>query len=152
MTTTELRRRYAELFGDTTNSHNRIYLTRRIAWRLQERAYGGLSERARRRAAELARDASLRMNPPQASEAGAVDIPAGCLAGDPTRPFNASDLLPGTLLRRRYKNRVHVVQVLADGFLYEENRYASLSAIAVAITGSHWSGYHFFGLRRRKTR
>ena len=61
-----LRERYAELFGDATQVGNRAWLVRRIAWRLQAQAEGGLSERARRRAAELANEADLRYNPPPA--------------------------------------------------------------------------------------
>src|SRR5262249_48008911 len=65
MTVKELREKYAEAFGTTTHAANKDGLARRIAWRLQERAEGGLSERARRRAAELADDADLRVTPPR---------------------------------------------------------------------------------------
>jgi hypothetical protein len=61
----QLRLRFAELFGETTKASNRTWLVKRIIWRLQALAEGDLSERARRRAAELARDADLRLNPPQ---------------------------------------------------------------------------------------
>src|SRR5215469_13332555 len=61
----QLRQRFAELFGEATHASNRAWLTKRIAWRMQALAEGDLSERARRRAAELARDADLRLNPPQ---------------------------------------------------------------------------------------
>ena len=60
-----MRQRFAELFGETTQASNRTWLVKRIVWRLQALAEGDLSERARRRAAELARDADLRLNPPQ---------------------------------------------------------------------------------------
>src|SRR5262245_35830176 len=60
----QLRARYAEVFGETTNANNRTWLLKKIAWRLQAQAEGGLSERARQRAAELANDADLRANPP----------------------------------------------------------------------------------------
>ena len=61
MTAAELRRRFTELFGETTHATNKTWLIRRIAWRLQALAEGDLSERARQRAAELARDADLRL-------------------------------------------------------------------------------------------
>src|SRR5260370_10038186 len=64
LTTPQLRTRYADLFGEHTPANNRTWLLKRIAWRLQAQAEGGLSERARQRAAELANDADLRMNPP----------------------------------------------------------------------------------------
>ena len=61
----QLRQRFAELFGEATNASNRTWLIKRIAWRLQALAEGDLPERARQRAAELARDTDLRLNPPQ---------------------------------------------------------------------------------------
>src|SRR5260370_17934980 len=61
-----LRARYAEVFGEATAANNKTWLIRRIAWRLQARAEGDLSERARRRAEELADDAALRLSPPRA--------------------------------------------------------------------------------------
>src|ERR1700676_1781803 len=64
MSTRELRARYAETFGEPTNANNKTWLVKRIAWRLQAQAEGDLSERARRRAAELANDADLRLSPP----------------------------------------------------------------------------------------
>jgi hypothetical protein len=63
----QLRQRFAELFGEATLASNRIWLIKRIAWRMQALAEGDLSERARRRAAELARDADLRLNPPRSA-------------------------------------------------------------------------------------
>ena len=65
MTPAELRERYAEVFGEATVTKNRTWLVRRIAWRLQVLAEGDLSERARQRAIELARDADLRVIPPR---------------------------------------------------------------------------------------
>jgi hypothetical protein len=60
----QLRQRFAELFGEATNASNRNWLIKRIAWRIQALAEGDLSQRARQRAAELARDTDLRLNPP----------------------------------------------------------------------------------------
>src|SRR5580698_4637566 len=65
MSMKELRSRYAEAFGETTNANNKQWLVKRIAWRLQAATEGDLSERARRRAAELANDADLRLSPPK---------------------------------------------------------------------------------------
>jgi hypothetical protein len=76
-----LRARYAEVFGETTVAHNKTWLIRRIAWRLQALAEGDLSERARHRAEELANDADLRLNPPRpkpgdaAPKAAPADLP-----------------------------------------------------------------------------
>jgi hypothetical protein len=65
MTVKELRRRHVELFGEENHAGNRQYLFRRIAWRIQALAEGGLTERARRRAEFLARDADLRTTAPR---------------------------------------------------------------------------------------
>src|SRR5215218_2115081 len=72
----KLRERYAEAFGEPTRTANKAWLVKRIAWRLQAMSEGDLSERARKRAAELANDADLRLNPPKprkAAEATAAD-------------------------------------------------------------------------------
>ncbi|MCX7590098.1 MAG: DUF2924 domain-containing protein [Kiritimatiellae bacterium] len=116
---------------------------KRILWRLQALAEGDLSERARRRAAELANDADLRLNPPKALPVATAEPPAAKVL-----PFRPDDRLPplGTLLTREYKGRTYQVRVLADGFDYDGQVYRSLSAIAKAITGSHCNGYFFFRL------
>src|SRR5205807_10637354 len=67
MTSAELHGKYQELFGEPPRSRHKLYLVRRIAWRLQALVEGDLSERARRRAAELACDADLRISAPAAS-------------------------------------------------------------------------------------
>jgi hypothetical protein len=137
----QLRLRFAELFGETTRASNRTWLVKRIAWRMQALAEGDLSERARRRAAELARDADLRLNPPQ-SKANTTPPPPQ----DVPIPAPVDHRLPppGTLLTRPYKGQLVQVQVLTDGFAYAGRVYASLSAVAKAITGSHYNGFLFF--------
>jgi hypothetical protein len=145
-----LRARYAELFGDATEVGNRAWLIRRIAWRLQARAEGGLSERARQRAAELANEADLRLGPPVAPSEQTpttrtpAAAPLALRRADPRLPP------PGSVLTRLYQGRTLNVTVLEHGFEYAGNFYASLSAVAKAITGSHCNGYYFFGLRRPK--
>jgi hypothetical protein len=64
MTVTELRRKYAEVFGEQTRSYHKDFLVRRIAWRMQANTEGGLPERARQRALEIANDADLRTRAP----------------------------------------------------------------------------------------
>lgn len=147
MTVKQLRTRYAEVFGEDTNGHNKVWLVKRIAWRLQVRSEGGLSERARQRAAELADDADLRMNPPpmKAAPSAGVETVVRVLK------FQGDDRLPppGTLLARKYKGEVVQVMVRPDGFEYEGVVYTSLSAVAKQITGSHCNGYLFFRLDRK---
>jgi hypothetical protein len=144
MTVKQLRQRYAEVFGEDTNGHNKAWLVKRIAWRLQALAEGDLSERTRRRAAELANDADLRLSPPKAKPASA----------EPQRTKTASLRfklddrlpLPGTIITRDYKGEKLQVKVLPHGFEFEGEVYKSLSAVAKAITGSHCNGYLFFRL------
>ena len=62
----ELRAKFAAVFGEATPSHNKVWLVKRLAWRLQAQSEGDLSERARRRAVELAADADLRLSAPPA--------------------------------------------------------------------------------------
>ena len=144
MTMRELRDKYAEAFGDTTNANNRAWLVRRIGWRLQAKAEGDLSERARRRAAELADEADLRLNPPGVKDAAADRTIAEVL------PLRTDNRLPppGSVITRSYKGDNLQVKVLADGFEFEGERFTSLSAVAKRITGSHCNGFHFFKLGR----
>jgi Protein of unknown function (DUF2924) len=143
MGTNDLRARYAEVFGEPTRSGNRPWLVKRIAWRLQALAEGGLSERARQRAEELARDADLRLRPPVEGDGSTVARQA---MPPRTIPFNGDQRLPaaGTVLTRRYKGEDLQVRVLADGFEYKGEVFGSLSAVAKAVTGQHCNGYHFF--------
>jgi len=143
LTVKELRARYAEVFGEETLAQNKTWLVKRIAWRLQALAEGDLSERARRRAAELANDANLRMNPPAAKTVAAE---AEGMTRTRSLRFQPDDRLPppGTVITRRYKGEVLQVKVLPHGFEYEGEVYGSLSAVARAITGSHCNGYLFF--------
>ena len=146
MTVKELRARYAEVFGEPTNGNHKVWLTRRIAWRLQALAEGDLSERARRRAAELARDADLRLNAPQPKDPTTATQPSAVQPEPMTGPAPVDARLPppGTILTRPYKGQQLHVQVLTDGFAYAGNVYPSLSAVAKAITGSHCNGFLFF--------
>ena len=138
----ELRLRFAEVCGEPTPSHNKVWLVKRIAWRLQAQAEGDLSERARRRAAELIADADLRLSAPPADVGTAMD------KRPPTLRMPTDDRLPrpGTILTRRYKGRTLQVEVLQHGFAFEGMTYRSLSAVAKAVTGAHCSGHFFFGL------
>lgn len=145
MSMISLRARYAEVFGDSTNANNRTWLVKRIAWRLQAKAEGDLSERAQRRAEELADDADLRLSPPKSRTEFAETLAApkieGALAADGRLPK------PGALLVRKYKGQDVLVKVLDQGFEFEGKTFKSLSAVARAITGSHVNGFHFFKLK-----
>jgi len=150
MTVTELRAKHIEVFGESTRSGHKEYLIKRIAWRIQANAEGGLTERARRRAEELANDADLRTHAPrrQANDDGSGITTTVTVAfdHDPRLP------LPGSILTRRYKDRDIVVKVRPKGFEWEGEIYRSLSAVAKAVTGKHWNGYHFFNLNQDEKR
>src|SRR5262252_8603944 len=70
MTVRQLRQKHVEVFGEESRSNHKQFLFRRIAWRIQALAEGGLSERARRRAMELANDADLRIRAPKCASTG----------------------------------------------------------------------------------
>jgi hypothetical protein len=149
MTVIELRARYAEIFGEPTGVTNKGWLCKRLAWRLQALAEGDLSERARRRASELACDADLRLLPPRQPRVQSLE-PGQALAAvmaqdqpDPRLPP------PGTVLVRKYRGESLQVKILPEGFEYQGESYPSLSAVAKAITGSHCNGFLFFRLSAR---
>ncbi len=156
LTVPQLRIQHQELFGEPPRSTHKQHLVRRIAWRIQALAEGDLSERARRRAAELACDADLRLRAPRRHRSNAsqrTGRPNGhrpnghrpngpLLLRDPRLP------LPGTLLVRSYRGENRQVKVLEQGFEYDDDIYSSLTAVVNKITGKHWNGYHFFGLTK----
>jgi Protein of unknown function (DUF2924) len=102
-----LREKYREVFQEETRSRHREHLFRRIAWRLQALAEGDLSERARGRAHQIARDADLRMvAPPDFFNVGGERVRT--TRGDRNRREQDSRLpLPGTLLSRKWKGRTN---------------------------------------------
>lgn len=108
---------------------SRDLLIRGIAYKLQERAYGGLSKPMLRRLAELGNKTS--------SPSEALRQPTVVLK-------------PGTRLVREWDGETHTVEVLEGQFRWRGRPYRSLSMIAKEITGAHWSGPRFFGLRKRK--
>jgi Protein of unknown function (DUF2924) len=107
---------------------SRDLLTRAIAYRLQEHAYGGLSKSIMRKLQRLNLDS-------EASEA--------------RRPAPLISLKAGARLVREWRGVTHAVLVHADGFEWNGRRYRSLTLVAREITGAHWSGPRFFGLRKR---
>ena len=140
--TKQLQERYRELFGEASPSCNSQHLFRRIAWRLQARANGGLSETATQRATHLAADVDLRLRAPR-------QFWEDLLRGGGPQEFvsgqrDARLPVPGSVLTRRYQGRSVAVTVLEKGFEYEGRRYGSLSAIAYTATGTRWNGFLFF--------
>jgi Protein of unknown function (DUF2924) len=140
----DLRAKHREVFQEETSCRNRNQLFRRIAWRLQALAEGDLTDRARQRAQEIARDADLRIIPPKGFlDSKGATIEASSRYG---MPRDQRLPLPGTRLSRQWRDKTIVVEVLVQGFRYENRLYSSLSAIASAVTGTRWNGLAFFGL------
>ncbi len=150
LSVTELRARYLALFGEETASRNKDYLFKRIAYRMQEQKYGGLSRAAVARAELLAAQAPIRRRPPR-EKLGDPEVatPAApvvlAVVRDPRLPP------PGTVLRRVFRGEEHAVTVLDHGFEYRGAKYSSLSALATLIAGSRWNGFTFFALVERES-
>ena len=142
----ELRAEWVRLYGQETRSRNRVYLWRRLAWRLQELAYGGLSDAAKQRLAELASSPGTytRTRLPREASAALASIPVV------TRRHRPTTLSAGTILTRKYQGHDIVVRVLDGGFEWDGRTFGSLSEVARAVTGSHWNGKLFFKLTSRK--
>jgi hypothetical protein len=149
----QLRTRYAEVFGEPTRAAHKGWLVKRLAWRLQASAEGDLSERARQRAAELANDADLRLSPPRPRNLPVPETTTTASGGAPSSAAVVPDRrlpLPGGIISRLYKGQQLQVTVLQSGFAYQGQVFASLSAVAKAITGSHCNGYLFFRLTHKE--
>jgi hypothetical protein len=138
MSLDDLAGRYASEFGRTPKIRHREYLWKRIAWKIQERRFGGLSTVAQSKLENLIAEIEL----PPAEDTRQV---TGKLRG-PHKPGMPST---GTILIKDWNGqRIHV-EVLEKGFAYNGNTYRSLSAVAKAVTGTHWNGRLFFGLTKR---
>jgi hypothetical protein len=145
LTTSELVDRFAELHNYPSRTRHRAYLIRKIAWRLQANAEGDLTERARRRAEEIADDAEIRVMAPRTKvcppQDGSTDTVVRRVGEYRRLPK------PGSIIVREYKGQTIRVVVLPDGqFEWEGERYRTLTTLAKKITGSHLSGFKFFRL------
>ena len=102
---------------------------------------------ARKRAEELARHTDLRIRVPKGAFSPLEETPNGNTLVKSFSPSHDRRLpMPGTILTRLYREKNIRVTVLEKGFEYEGQVYRSLSAIAKAVTGTHWNGFGFFGL------
>ncbi len=138
----ELRDLWRETFGEDPRSGNVAWMRKRLAWGVQAAVLGGLSEAAKQRIEELT-PAALAMD--------ALGIQVVPRAARAVSQVKREVLTPGTILTRAYKGRTIEVLVREDGrFEYDGVFYASLSAVAKAVTGSHWNGRLFFFGRNGK--
>jgi hypothetical protein len=118
------------------------FLRRAIAYRLQEIVYGGLKPRTRKELARIATDLC-------AKRAGASKAAIESADTSYRTPSRALLLSPGTRLLREWNGTMQAVEVVDEGFVWHHKTYRTLSAVAVAITGTKWSGPKFFGLHGR---
>jgi DUF2924 family protein len=152
MSSRALAQKYLEVLGEPTRSNNRNWMLRKIAWKLQENAAGGLSAKARTRIAEIGDELPLAWRMRQAplspeiadqvATGGIVAQPAAEAPADPQRDPRLP--APGTVLSRIHNGIVHQVTVQDHGFEFEGKSYRSLSQVAKAITGTAWNGFGFF--------
>ena len=143
----ELKAKYESVFNEQCKSGNKVWLIKRIAWGLQAREYGGLSERARQYALQIADVADLRITPPKNASAAILKLPKQNVAKTALVELKPGAPRPGTVLTRKYKGQTLEVEITDDGVKFEGEVFASLSAVAKHITGSHWSGHRFFGIQ-----
>ena len=130
--TAELKQLWRERYDREPPPYNRPFLVKRLAYRIQELAFGGLSARAEAKLKALVEEEDRRVKGKQPVRKG-------------DRPIS------GTRLIREWQGVEHTATVLDDGYEYQGRRYKSLSAIARAITGTRWSGPLFWGLRNHRS-
>jgi len=132
MSTPKLKEQWQALFDTPPPPYNRHFLESRLAYRIQELAYGGLKPETVRRLEQLGEQ-----------------LDGGNIA---VRKVRDSDQpIAGTRLLRAYQGIEHTVTVMQDGYEWQGRPYKSLSAIARAITGTRWNGLVFFGLKNRRS-
>ena len=131
--TLALKIRWRELFAAEPPPYNRRFLESRLAYRIQELAYGGLKPETVKRLQALGEQ-----------------LDGGNIVVRRTRVDDRP--IAGTRLIREWQGVEHCVTVLADGYEYQGRPYKSLSAVARAITGTRWNGWVFFGLKSQRAR
>ena len=127
ITAQQLRNEWRRLYRGQPPRLSRDLLIRTIAYRMQELAYGGLSKATQRKLEALTRELKGK---------GSIVTPVMALR-------------PGTRLVREWRGRTHTVAVTENGIEYAAKSFSSLTKVAHAITGAHWSGPRFFGLIRK---
>lgn len=142
MSVADLREEWRRVMGEEPRSYNRAWLWRRLAWAIQAKEFGGLSARAEQRLRELAVEAEAWMPLGKRAFRDQVTVARVPRVRDARLPA------PGTVITRPYRGQTIAVTILENGFEYDGRRFASLTAVAKAITGSHWNGMEFFGLRK----
>jgi hypothetical protein len=127
----DLKQQWRTLFGSEPPPFSRTYIQSRLAYRIQELAYGGLKPEIVARLEALG----------EQLDGGNITL---------RRIRRDAKPIAGTRLVREYQGIEHTVTVLADGYEWQGRPYQSLSAVARAITGTRWNGLVFFGLKNQR--
>jgi len=138
----ELEKKYEEVFdGKKAPSNNKVYLWRKIAYRIQELEYGSISQETQNKIQEFIQKYDPVNNKALRPESASPEhSKKGKFSRDKRLP------IPGTVITKEYKGIALQVKVAESGFEYNNKIYKSLTAIAKEITGAHWNGYLFFNL------
>jgi len=137
----ELTERWRVLIGGEPPQYNKAFVLQRLICRVQELAYGGLSIAAAQQMDQVLTSVGYDA---LGGERDAARASTATTRRNPGLP------MIGTRLVREWNDQRYEVLVTRDGFEFEGRPYKSLTAIAKAITGTHWNGPHFFGLRRKQ--
>ena len=125
MSITDLKKMWKDLHQTASPPFNRVFLEKRLAYRIQELAHSGVLEKTEKRMEQMANEEDENIRMP------------------------VEQLLSGTKLIRAWKGLEHCCTVLDDGFEYQGRMFKSLSAVANFITGTKWNGLVFFGLKKQ---
>src|ERR1043165_2722258 len=145
MTVGNLQAKFRELTGEPPRTRNKEGLVKRVAYLMQQRAHGGLSERAQMRLSEI----GDRL--PEAWRDRLTGKAMATVRADATALPERDPRLPpiGSTITRTHDGAEHSVTVLAASFVYQGKHYKTLSEIAKLITGTKWNGFRFFGITAR---
>ena len=136
MPLTELQEKWRDLYGTEPPNFSRTFIQKRLAYRIQELFYGGLSGKTKDKLTELAKNDPVAMLQERNTTVKA--------------PNQTGKVCAGTRFVREWNGTQYEVIAKDKGFEFNGKMYRSLSAIATEITGARWSGNLFFGLRKRK--
>jgi hypothetical protein len=138
----ELKKKYSELFDNKpAPSNNKTYLWKKIAYKLQELEYGGLSVETQGKIQKLIQKYDPVNNKTMRPEDTTQDQ-----SKKPNLRRDKRLPIPGTVITKEYKGIKLQVKILESGFEYSSKVYKTLTAIAKEVTGAHWNGYLFFNL------
>ena len=138
----ELQKKYSELFeGRKALSNNKVFLWRKIAYRMQELEYGSVPAETQGKIQELiAKYDPINNKSLRPDNTPDNQVKKTRLSRDKRLP------IPGTVVTKEYKGIMLQVKILESGFEYNGKAYKSLTAIAKEVSGAHWNGFLFFNL------